>query len=140
MKIQFFLPMEKVPTMTHQQHKISTRGSRPILYKPQELKEIESMFISKLGPYAPKEKMEGAISLFVMWLFPTKDVDLDGHLKETKPDTDNLDKMLKDCMSKVGFWKDDAQVAIEHIEKRYALNSGIFIRVEKVLNEDICPC
>ena len=28
----------------------------------------------------------------------------------TKPDTDNLQKLLKDCMTKCGFWKDDAQV------------------------------
>lgn len=131
-KIQFFLPMEKVPTMTHQQHKISTRGKRPVLYKPQELKEIEEMFISRLGKFAPEEKIGGSVSLFVMWLFPTKDPELDGHFKDTKPDTDNLNKMLKDCMTKVGFWKDDAQVAVEHIEKRYALNSGIFIRVEEV--------
>lgn len=35
----------------------------------------------------------------------------------TRPDTDNLEKMLKDCMTEVGFWKDDALVVSETVYK-----------------------
>ena len=33
----------------------------------------------------------------------------DGEYRTTKPDTDNLQKLLKDCMTATGFWTDDAQ-------------------------------
>ncbi|MBE6902906.1 MAG: RusA family crossover junction endodeoxyribonuclease, partial [Ruminococcaceae bacterium] len=50
--------------------------------------------------------------------------------KLTKPDTDNLNKLLKDCMTKLGFWKDDALVASEIIEKFYGEIPGVYIRIE----------
>ena len=40
--------------------------------------------------------------------------------------------MLKDVMTEVGFWKDDAQVASEIAEKFYAKIPGIYVRVEKL--------
>lgn len=48
----------------------------------------------------------------------------------SKPDTDNLQKLLKDCMTAVGFWKDDALVASELCEKFWAQIPGIFIKIE----------
>ena len=55
-----------------------------------------------------------------------------GEYRITKPDTDNLQKMLKDCMTKVGFWKDDALVASEITEKFWADQPGIYIRIEEL--------
>ena len=56
----------------------------------------------------------------------------DGQYKTTRPDTDNLQKLLKDCMSDTGFWKDDALVASEIVEKFWAERPGIYIRVEEL--------
>ena len=53
----------------------------------------------------------------------------DGEYRVTKPDTDNLQKLLKDCMTTVGFWKDDAVVCREIVEKFWAEVPGIYIRV-----------
>ena len=63
------------------------------------------------------------------WCFP-KGKHSDGEYKATKPDTDNLQKMLKDVMTEVGFWKDDALVASEITEKFWAEQTGIFISIE----------
>ena len=49
-----------------------------------------------------------------------------------KPDTDNLVKLLKDCMTKVGFWKDDAQVTRDIVEKFWADIPGIYIRIKEM--------
>ena len=57
---------------------------------------------------------------------------LDGEYKITKPDTDNLQKLLKDCMTSVKFWSDDAQVASEVVEKFWADIPGIYIRVTEL--------
>ena len=70
------------------------------------------------------------------WCFPSGDHP-DGSYRTTKPDTDNLQKLLKDVMTKLGFWRDDALVASEVIEKFWADVPGIFIRVEPL--EERCP-
>lgn len=40
--------------------------------------------------------------------------------------------MLKDCMTALGFWSDDALVASEICEKFWAEVSGIYIKVEEL--------
>jgi Holliday junction resolvase RusA-like endonuclease len=41
--------------------------------------------------------------------------------------------MLKDCMTDVGFWKDDAQVVKETVEKRWSDEpTGISIEMDKL--------
>ena len=52
----------------------------------------------------------------------------------TKPDTDNISKNIKDALNKIAY-PDDAQIVIEHIEKRYSDNprAEIFIQ-DLVLN------
>ena len=44
------------------------------------------------------------------------------HIKNC--DIDNLAKNLLDCMTKLGFWKDDRQVFDLHIVKRYEDGNG----------------
>ena len=44
----------------------------------------------------------------------------------------NLQKLLKDCMTLVGFWTDDALVASDLCEKFWAEVSGIYIKVEEL--------
>ncbi len=53
-----------------------------------------------------------------------------GNTGSQKPDTDNLQKLLKDVMTAVGFWQDDAQVASEIVEKFWAEIPGIYIRAK----------
>ena len=64
------------------------------------------------------------------WCFP-KGRHRDGEYRVTRPDTDNLQKLLKDCMTQAGFWKDDAQVASELCEKFWAETPGIYIRISR---------
>ena len=63
------------------------------------------------------------------WCFP-KGRHRDGEYRITKPD--NLQKLLKDCMTTAGFWKDDALVASEVVEKFWAEVPGIYIRIEEL--------
>ncbi len=74
---------------------------------------------------------EGGLQLIVKWLFP-KGNHKNGEYRIIKPDTDNLQKMLKDCMTKSVFWKDDALVCSEVIEKFWAEQPGIYIRIEEI--------
>lgn len=68
----------------------------------------------------------------VKWYFPLSGGHYNGEYKTTKPDTDNLQKALKDIMTKLGYWKDDALVVSEVVEKFWAERPGIFIHIREV--------
>lgn len=129
--IRFFIHM-KLPTKTFQAKKITVRNGKAVIYTPPELKEIQSKYIAHLSKYAPKKPLEGAVQLSTIWCFPEDKHRTNGNYKITKPDTDNLVKMLKDCMTQCGFWKDDAQVAVELITKRYNEVEGILICAKEI--------
>jgi Holliday junction resolvase RusA-like endonuclease len=46
-----------------------------------------------------------------------------------KPDLDNLMKAVKDCLTQIGAWKDDAQVCKEYASKRWEDYDGAEILV-----------
>ena len=131
MKFSFFLPMIP-PTVTHQQKAIHVVKGRPVTYEPEKLKAARSKLMAHLGQHAPLAPMQGAVQLVVKWCFPITGKHTDGQYKTTRPDTDNLQKLLKDCMTDCGFWKDDAQVASEIVEKFWAQRPGIYVAVQKL--------
>ena len=118
-KLVFLLQFEpNPPTVTHQEKKVRIVKGKPIFYMPAELAAARSLLAAKLKPFAPATPIEGPIHLGVSWAF-TRPKSVKGIWKTSKPDTDNLQKMLKDVMTECGFWKDDAQVCSENIEKIY---------------------
>lgn len=132
--MQFFLAMDP-PTKTQQEHRAGIRqNGKPYFYEDRDLKENRAKLYKALLPFAPAKPYETAVRLVVKWCFPCKGHS-NGQYKTTKPDTDNLNKMLKDEMTKLGFWKDDALVASEIIEKFWADIPGIFISIEEIKNE-----
>lgn len=128
MKLSFFMPM-RPPTVTHQEHKVTVKNGKPIFYDPPELKDARAKFKAHLSKYIPNEPLTGAISLHCIWCFPSSSEHPHGEPKITKPDTDNLQKLLKDVMTDLKYWKDDAQVYFEVIEKYYCSVPGIRIEV-----------
>lgn len=132
MATEFFMAMEKVPTVTHQEKAVHVVNGKPVFYEPPDLKAARSKLMAHLGQHVPDQKYTGPIRLVVKWCFPITGKRRDGEWKTSKPDTDNLNKLLKDCMTAVGFWTDDALVASEIIEKFWASRPGIYIRVEEL--------
>ncbi|MBE6889999.1 MAG: RusA family crossover junction endodeoxyribonuclease [Ruminococcaceae bacterium] len=128
---QFFMPM-KPPTVTHQEKNITVKNGKPVVYEPPELADARAKLTAHLAKFAPKSPYTEGVRLIAKWLFPRTGKHNDGEYKLTKPDTDNLNKLLKDCMTKLNYWKDDAQVASEIIEKFYGDVPGIFIRIEVI--------
>ena len=76
--------------------------------------------------------MEGAVRLVVKRCFTAGNTHQDGEYRITRPDTDNLQKLLKDCMTAANWWHDDAQVASEVVEKFWADVPGIYVRAEEI--------
>lgn len=130
MKTEFFMPMIP-PTCTHQEKQVNWKTKT--FYEPTELKAARSKLMAHLGQHVPEQKYTRGVRLVTKWCFPITGKHQDGEYKTTKPDTDNLQKMLKDCMTDVGFWTDDALVASEIIEKFYSKIPGIFICIEELM-------
>lgn len=135
MIIEFFMPMIP-PTVTHQEKKVRVvmKAGKPVpvFYEPEELAAARAKLLGHLGRSKPERPMLGGVRMLVKWLFPLTGRHHDGEWRTSKPDTDNLQKLLKDCMTDVGFWKDDAQVCSEITEKFWALRPGIYIRLEEL--------
>ena len=128
----FFLPMIP-PTVTAQEHKIGiNKKSKPFFYDMPELQAAKTKLRDSIAPYRPETPARGAVRLLVKWCFPITGTHHDGEYKITRPDTDNLQKALKDIMTVLHFWKDDAQVASEICEKFYAKTPGLYIEVWKL--------
>lgn len=88
--------------------------------------------MDKLADYVPAAPLEGPIRLHVCFGYSTKRKKDLGNWKLTRPDTDNAIKTLKDIMTRLQFWHDDAQVAHEVCMKIWTKNPGISIKVEQM--------
>ena len=132
MELEFFMAMDP-PTITHQEHKVMVRNGRPVFYDPPELKAARQKLTDYLAKHRPGQPLTGPLELVTTWCFPTEDINQFGQFRITRPDTDNLNKLLKDCMTRVGFWEDDAQVCRETIEKFWTNRklAGIYVRVRQ---------
>ena len=130
MNTEFFVAMVP-PTQTHQEKKVAVVNGKPKFYDPPELLAARCKLQSYLAQHKPVQKYTKPVRLITKWCFPNGR-HKDGSYKSTKPDTDNLQKMLKDVMTDIGFWKDDALVASEITEKFWANLPGIYIRIEEL--------
>lgn len=129
--IEFFLPIIP-PETTAQQKKVSVVNGKPVFYDPPDVKKAREKLTAHLAKHAPKKMFDGSVRLTVKWCFPITGKHGDGEYKWTKPDLDNSNKILQDCMTKLGFWKDDAYVVSLIAEKFWAKQPGIYIRIEEI--------
>lgn len=160
--LQFFVPMKDVPTTTYQNRGIRVvegkvvdgvkQKSKAYSYERDETKKVRQLLLEGLVKYG-LQKMNGSesgsesvvigkrnviygkdipLSLNVKWCFGIKGNHYHGEYRVSKPDTDNLQKMLKDCMTALGFWYDDAQVVEEHIGKYWSDTPGIWVKIVKL--------
>ena len=123
-----------LPRTTSQQkgEAIRYKNGKPYIqhYKKNKVQALRTELIYRLKRYAPIRPTEAPVRLFVWVYFDVKDQALWGKYKTTRPDGDNYLKELKDAMTEVGFWIDDAQVVDERIVRTYAKEGGIVIQVE----------
>lgn len=123
------------PTATAQQKGEQIISGRIHHYKKKNVRQAEAILRDALMPYLPAEPIvDKPIRLSVLWMFPypkSARKHKPGHSrwKITRPDTDNLNKLLKDVMTDMGFWKDDALISLENIQKIYDDEPGIRISI-----------
>ena len=135
--MQFKLKMIP-PTATAQQKGERVIGGYIQHYKKKNVAEAEAVLRDALLPHVPEEPIAGKpIALRVLWEFPypksaKKHPRGQCRNKITRPDTDNLNKLLKDVMTDMGFWKDDALISMECIWKVLSDEPGIWISINEM--------
>ena len=123
------------PTATAQQKGERVVGGYIHHYKKKNVARAEAILRDALLPYVPETPItDKPIRFEVLWMFPypksaKKHKPGFSRWKITRPDTDNLNKLLKDVMTDMGFWKDDALICSEYIGKIYDDKPGILIIV-----------
>ena len=108
-------------------------------YTKHKVQAARNLMGYELMRQAPEEPLTGPLYLSAVWVF-TRSCKPKAHpeWKTTRPDTDNLIKLLKDVMTDCGYWRDDAQVCHETCVKQWESVEkprGIYIEVGR-LEED----
>ena len=129
--ISFFMHMIPPRTTAQTKRVVVGKNGKQRRYEGESLKDAHAKLRAHITPHKPDEPLTGPVRLVVKWMFLDKQhVHEHGAWKTTRPDTDNLQKMLKDVMTGCSFWKDDAQVVSEIAEKFWVREKpGIYVEV-----------
>ena len=139
--VKFFVPCIP-PKSTHQASlRILKHGDKQFIGKmtTSKGKAVEHMLSAGFSPYVPAEPMQGPLYLKILYRFPWRK----GQSKrsragrtfmwcDTRPDADNLEKLLMDVLSALNYFKDDAQVADLQIQKQWGEEPGIGIELREL--------
>ena len=138
---EFFIPCNPPKATAQSGSIIMHRGGRPFIGKKSSSKAAaaQSSLLVLLAAERPKlgTPYAGALEVHVTWTYgwrksEPKKYRVNGYLPcDTRPDVDNLQKMLFDCMTRVGFWNHDAQLAQVTFKKQWGNTPGIHILIEQ---------
>ena len=111
-----------------------------VVYTPTKTKDYETLVEQYFLLKYPRFKiLEGRIKVSIIAYFSipkaTKKADIEQMLENNisptkKPDIDNIVKVVLDAMNKFAF-KDDNQITKIDVEKKYALEDKIYIKIEE---------
>lgn len=130
---EFFMDM--IPPKTTAQMKGISNGR--IHVKP-EVMEAKRVLLAGLVKFRPESPTESILSVYVEYVFPWFKKDAKTALKRSaifhsgKPDVDNMVKLLFDCMTQLGFWKDDSQIVMMTAAKYRGERTGIGIIIKDI--------
>ena len=136
--IEFFLPMQKLPTATHQQKQVTVRNGKPHFYEPPQVAQARAKLSAHLDAHKPHKPMDGPLQAVVKWCYPNHGSKPNGAYKATRGDLDNMAKLMLDVMTRLGYWHDDSQVASLVLEKFWANPPGIYVRINQLEVQHDC--
>ena len=135
---ELWIPLEKIPTGTAQQKGEQVVNGRIHHFTKKKVTETANLLIKELDEamkdshpdFIPFDEGE-AIGLAFTFHYPTKTKKRWGMYKTSRPDNDNLVKLPNDCITKMGWWHDDSQIAFLQVVKKWvpADKGGIGIKM-----------
>lgn len=116
-----------------------TKSGRMFIGKTEKGKSVREELISLLMPFAPEQPIKVPVELVIQWKYPFNKSETKKNMAKGKiwcdkrSDCDNLAKFFNDCLTRLGFWLDDSQVAILHFEKFYCAEPGISVKIKELI-------
>lgn len=101
-------------------------------------KQTESDLISLLLPFVPAEPLKGALNVAIEWGYAWRSAEpKKNKLKgfkycDSRPDADNICKLLFDTMTRLSFWFDDSQISELNFKKLWCDNPHISIKIKEL--------
>lgn len=128
--ISFFVPLIPKGQARARSRAVNIGGSyRAMTYKSKEGRLAEAKFLECARGYAPGMPFTGPLELYVFAWFPipesypkkrVQEMVSKNYAHTTKPDLDNIIKLVKDALNGV-FWVDDKQIYKVTAAKRYTM-------------------
>ena len=132
-QIQGTMFFDQIPKGTAQMKRVNHRTGNFFMSK--DVRLAHDAYMEQLLDYVPEKPFEGPLSLGFIFSYTIKDKKKRGTPKTSRPDCDNLVKLVMDVMTELGFWVDDAQVTKLRIEKRWSLHerANVYFNLEEVV-------
>lgn len=136
--IEYFMPLDPQGLPTAQQKGAIYRNGRIMFYEKSKVKsaraEIVHLLLEKFAMHTLDFDAYNVTMVYVYRPASIRKKDF-GRPKTTRPDVDNLTKLILDAISDSHIaWKDDGQVSTLLLRKRYAdcdEEPYIYIRIEE---------
>jgi Holliday junction resolvase RusA-like endonuclease len=132
------------PKATSQQKGACRTSSGVRFYKKAHVAHAEADLLTLIRSVMPADwRMieAGPVMLNVLFVWPWRKSEPKKHRTEpllpmdVAPDCSNIIKMLEDCLTRLGVWRDDGQVAWLRVGKFWGDDPGIRIRVQKATRD-----
>ena len=117
---------------TAQQKGLYIRYGKPYFYEKPEVKALRNKLYYYCKPHRPTEPFGGPVRLKVTFYYKSKTKKQIGQFKTSRPDLDNLNKLLWDVLTDTGFFKDDSQIVIFEARKGYGEEDKIKISISEI--------
>lgn len=136
--IEFFVSCVP-PKTTAQQVGIFKRGDGTMfIAKKGKAEQAKQTLIAVFTPYKPQRALSGPVRLSITLEWPwraseSKRTRQSGRIWHTsRPDADNLAKMIQDCLAKLCFIENDAVVSELTVRKFWGDRPGITIQLAEL--------
>lgn len=141
-KLSFFIPLIPTPQMRARHFVKKTKSGKYFqgTYKDASQRREENQLMQLLEKHLPEIPINKPIMFQMIAYMPIPE-SWAGWKKTAakmglihpvgRPDLDNLLKNIIDCMTKIGFWRDDSLIiGYVSVDKKYSLKPGWFVQIE----------
>lgn len=122
---------DQIPAGTAQQKRVNHHTGR--FFESKTVREARALYREQLEQFAPETPLTNPISMTIVFCYATKDKKKVAQPKTSRPDVDNMVKLVLDVMTECGYWEDDSQVAILKIEKFWNTTASVEFWIEEVV-------
>lgn len=135
---QFYIPCIPPTATSQQKGAFSLPGKGVRFFKKANVARAEHDLLTLLHPHTPPAPFTGPLYLSIAFTWPWRKSEPKKNRasgrkwRDTKPDCSNIVKMVEDCMTRLGFWGDDSQVALLTVSKRWGDTPGISVAMQEM--------